>query len=821
VALPDPIVHAHQFDVVERSEGYREYRCLPTSWSWESDQEISSLVAEMWSAQKGVDPIGSADSEFWSATDAALRIRSLPPSELARRELNLLATRWETGLNAPKAWFSWSLVRNLQTMESEASDLHFTEIPTEEPPLDLWDHYGMRSTSDLPVMTGWDMRAGPAAPASEPWHGGIGNWYSWMTIAGWSSWPRLQDTEQSVSKPTPGHLLLFVSHRWEHVEHPDPTARQIRALQTGLTIATARAVQLQVREADRTASGLPELIVRYASANDLDLEAAGAVDWAEQVETIARSADLEREFLLAVSGIQTPAPITGLRESILIWYDFASMYQEPRSPMEHEAFSRELLELVAIQQAAGTIVIAGDQRYFRRAWCFLELCVGMRNTVSELTPSWGHHIGARESLTRWAGRSDQLIGALNSLGLDGLAASGLRVTDAADLPTIARLLASLPLVGRVGSDDSDVVGGAMPLPLREGGWCLNGVSPPARRTEATAAAVPSGLVVDQSALAMATEHAAGANALDLEVGVWAYTTQRTLSLSWAARAEELMQWLADAVARVDPDVAGSIRSGGEPAVSCTWADAIGLADDGVGWTRFIPSTAELLVIFTQPVMPEICRIYERIRSAHLACGVPVITAFPHTGMVVIDTPAPDLPDPETTKADVLVVPRVRRSTAYPRQLMVDPNVPATQIELIPALRMIPAEGYVGVGKVTAEAAAAGLWDAGTALTPDVLLDWADKRARAEALARSATASWDTWARPRLGPAAWACGMAGLQLTVFERLISEVARVSDNPLVRRRLLYVLVKDHEGYALHPSIVDDARQLVTMVLESETPV
>ena len=77
-----------------------------------------------------------------------------------------------------------------------------------------------------------------------------------------------------------------------------------------------------------------------------------------------------------------------------------------------------------------------------------------------------------------------------------------------------------------------------------------------------------------------------------------------------------------------------------------------------------------------------------------------------------------------------------------------------------------------------------------------------------------TASWDTWCTPRLHQTAWEIGFAPLQLHVIEQLVRRAAKVSDNPFERRKLIYILVKDEEGYGLPPSILDMADELIARI-------
>ena len=93
----------HSVEVVDRAKGYREFRCIPPIWSYPEARPFAALLTEFYSQTMGTDPQGLAvESEFWSGSDAALRLRTVPRDDLALRELTALASRRSMGLNALK-----------------------------------------------------------------------------------------------------------------------------------------------------------------------------------------------------------------------------------------------------------------------------------------------------------------------------------------------------------------------------------------------------------------------------------------------------------------------------------------------------------------------------------------------------------------------------------------------------------------------------------------------------------------------------------------------------------------------------------------------
>jgi hypothetical protein len=50
--------------------------------------------------------------------------------------------------------------------------------------------------------------------------------------------------------------------------------------------------------------------------------------------------------------------------------------------------------------------------------------------------------------------------------------------------------------------------------------------------------------------------------------------------------------------------------------------------------------------------------------------------------------------------------------------------------------------------------------------------------------------------------------------VMDVLVRKACAFSGNPLRRRKLLHILVEEHEGYALPPSILDDADAVIELI-------
>ncbi len=821
----------HAVEIFNHPKGYQEFRALPATWYYPEARPLRALLTEYYSAIVGADPHGVGDhSEFWSGSDAALRLRLLPADDLAMRELATLASRRSLGLNAPKPWVSaHEIAEMVKVWEPEATGIHFSQHPVKKEATPIWTHYGMRESSTDPVIVGYGTRSSLRSPlgrAGCAWAGGPGTWYAWSTLVGWERWPRRQEGQPLATAAHPGQLLLFVSHRWESLDHPDPTGGQLLCLKVGLTLALAAAVlQLGSRQKNvKSVSGLPETFAEFLEPVLGSEEVIALQQWAQQIKAAAECVKEEPSFFTTSRRLETPKILPLLdriRGLILVWYDYASMWQAPRSQHEEAQFRREILELNSIQAHATTVVIAGDERYLSRAWCFLELCGGMRQRIVELTPSWGTRVGVGDAVTRWASRSDQLIGALNVLGPEAIGRSGLEATRPEDLADIAKLLGELPLTAVIESDDSDLIGGVLPIPFQGREWMLpkDGCELSPTYEYALSGSPHVGQLPSPEILRRIAEQHGGVDALGRAVGLWIYTTQRVLTLAWAARAGEFWDNLRTRLAAREEcsKLKFMLQFANEPSVACMWADSRSLADDGLGWTRAIPSTVDLLVIITQVDMPELCRIYDLVVRGHVASGVPVVTYSPETGRTLLY-----IPDRASgTRAvgrstDVLAVPRIRRTDVCANRMFIAAGTSCKDIEVLAALRLDPAQGLVQPGQMCDEAAAEGLGRAGEQITALQLLGHSELRARTEGLARTSAGTWDKWCTDRLHRRMWQIGMAPLQIRIIETLVLKAIGVSENPFMRRKLLSILVEDHKGYALPPRILQEADAIIEMILE-----
>lgn len=817
--VPTVLCHAHAIEVIDRPEGYREFRCAPSYWTYPADQAVESLAAEALGERRGVDKHGWGEAvEFWSGSDACTRLQAVPPDQLAHRELVALACRRSVGLNAPRPWLSAPLIAPVlahwksQTSDAAAQDAHER---IDDDGKSLWAHYGMRQSSAEPVIFSYGMRASdrPAlGRIGAPWQGGTGTWYRWSTVRDWKRWARRQDVCAEAVEPDAGNLLIFVSHRWEALDHPDPTGGQLCCLQVGLQFSLAKAVLHEGVGPLKTRSGLPELLREFLDAEFAPSDIAALVPWAREIQRAGEAADSEAALLDTPDASVPSDLLAQVQSRILIWYDYCSMLQAPRTESEEAAFDTEILTLNEIQADACTLVIAGDTRYLRRAWCFLELCGGMRHRIVELTPSWGTEVGLGDSITRWAHRSDQLISALSVHGPDALAGSGLASTRPEDLPNIARLLAKLELTGLLATDDSDLVGGSLPVPFRSGAWEILGRGgEPAAEEQKGMPIADSGRLPDSRTLAELAAAFARCDQLSGSWGVWVYTTNRALSLAWAGRVGEWWPQIRSLlVARSDFAKLRDALQVPAAGVACLWADSLSLSEDAAGWTRAIPSTVQTLVILTQADLPSMCRIYDQVVATHHARGAMVVTFCPENGKLLVYPPAQDTPPMEPNWAvNVLAVPRLRRDSAKPNRMFLPAGARREDIEVLAALRLDPRSGIVPEGRLHVPDKDGRYSATDEIVDAKWLLRWSAARTRVEGLARSIAGTWEEWLSRLVHQKYWVGGVVPRQLDILEKLMGRALEASDVPDQRSRYLeFVLDESTRQDTLLPDwLLEDA--------------
>jgi hypothetical protein len=188
---------------------------------------------------------------------------------------------------------------------------------------------------------------------------------------------RYQDWRAHVhwfSPDEPPLCVLFVSHRWERPDEPDPTGRQLRALQRFLElVARCTAACFVARE--QRAAQLPLLDIEgslqalVVALRILDLDPLGqsfVPGPARRSEVTAKAAELGPGAFAA-----------WLASRIAVWIDYACVPQSPRSEGEARELNETLRRLPELMRASMLLALRHDgDDYAASGWCTAESFLG-------------------------------------------------------------------------------------------------------------------------------------------------------------------------------------------------------------------------------------------------------------------------------------------------------------------------------------------------------------------------------------------------------------------------------------------------------------
>jgi hypothetical protein len=194
----------------------------------------------------------------------------------------------------------------------------------------------------------------------------------------------VRDVVRWLGPAEPPLALLFISHRWETLEHPDPTGRQYAALQAFLrrigavteAMLAARPARLRIvstleREGDLQAEELARRMLGFGHFAD---------------DTVYRGAEaarkrVEREY--ARHREDSAAFRSWLISQIGVWIDYVCMPQRPLDAADDATFRRTLRELDGLVASATIVALrqAADD-YVARGWCAAEFFLGSAHSFA-------------------------------------------------------------------------------------------------------------------------------------------------------------------------------------------------------------------------------------------------------------------------------------------------------------------------------------------------------------------------------------------------------------------------------------------------------
>ena len=195
------------------------------------------------------------------------------------------------------------------------------------------------------------------------------------------SMPRSQDVRATITRLTPQTqplALLFLSHRWESPQHPDPDGRLMqtirRFLQQVLLVVEAMMVERHER-LELVSSLMPEGVLQ---AEELARRLLGFGPFSDDVAAASSSdakAIIRAQFNASAGDRETFRRWLATR--IGVWLDYTCMPQRPFGPGDEAEFQRTLETL---DQLVGTSTLvsfrSGGDDYARRGWCLMEAFMG-------------------------------------------------------------------------------------------------------------------------------------------------------------------------------------------------------------------------------------------------------------------------------------------------------------------------------------------------------------------------------------------------------------------------------------------------------------
>jgi hypothetical protein len=167
----------------------------------------------------------------------------------------------------------------------------------------------------------------------------------------------------------PPALIFFVSHRWESLEHPDPMAHQLKALQYLLRYIPEIAALQKVSAAERIKK-LPSIRIHGVLQAALIL---GSTDTSEH--------DLDNIWQKWGQVIKEKNS-SELLDHIGIWYDYSCMPQTTPDPQKRAAgkMFENLTQLPDLVQRSVILILREYwDDYSERGWCAAEVAAARRD----------------------------------------------------------------------------------------------------------------------------------------------------------------------------------------------------------------------------------------------------------------------------------------------------------------------------------------------------------------------------------------------------------------------------------------------------------
>jgi hypothetical protein len=182
----------------------------------------------------------------------------------------------------------------------------------------------------------------------------------------------------------PPIALIFVSHRWETLSHPDPTGRQLKAIQEFLRRLCLCVEAMLVPRQERL--GLVPSLANEGTlqAEEVARRMLGFGPFSDGSVCVGgrEARQIVREKFDSYGG-NREAFRNWLTRRVGVWLDYTCMPQKPLSTEEQPEFRRSLMALDSLVMSSTVLALrqAGDD-YPVRGWCAAEFFLASAHSFS-------------------------------------------------------------------------------------------------------------------------------------------------------------------------------------------------------------------------------------------------------------------------------------------------------------------------------------------------------------------------------------------------------------------------------------------------------
>lgn len=221
--------------------------------------------------------------------------------------------------------------------------------------------------------------------------------YPYIGQRRFSQWQRRDLDARVDEEACPLDIRLFISHRWQTPDNPDPNFETLPTIIECLS----RAFMTANGFLDRESYQFKELVLHDAlllalHENELHRCTCGSTGWLE-LRTVLGDDD---PFYELVTHVERRRAFYRLMKHVRVWYDYLSLPQARDTPEERELFDHALDGLANIVSQSEVLALWGDESV-SRAWCMFEVLAARR--VSFCAPAKARFDAAQRAMFKAAG----------------------------------------------------------------------------------------------------------------------------------------------------------------------------------------------------------------------------------------------------------------------------------------------------------------------------------------------------------------------------------------------------------------------------------